>query len=168
MLQTKTLKKPSMEFVTLSFLLCLFLFACSYMLPDRRRRPNLPPGPPPLPIIGNIHQLGRNTHQSLAKLSKIYGPLMHLKLGTVDAIVVSSSEHAKQVLQKHDQLLSSRFQHAVTDIDGHNKMSIVWLPSGPHWRDLRRLLKDQMFSVQRLDASQGIRRDKVTLECLQP
>ncbi|KAL8492031.1 hypothetical protein ACS0TY_023587 [Phlomoides rotata] len=60
----------------------------------------------------------------------------------LDSIVVSSSEHAKQVLQKHDHLLSNRFQHADTDIDSHNNMSILWLPSGPHWRDLRRLLKD--------------------------
>jgi (E)-8-carboxylinalool synthase len=58
----------------------------------------LPPGPKPLPIIGNILELGKNPHTTLTKLSNIYGPIMTLKLGTITTIVISSPQLAKQVL----------------------------------------------------------------------
>ncbi|KAK4434392.1 cytochrome [Sesamum alatum] len=151
-----------MDFLHLFLLLCTLLGTCFYVLKSfLRPRPNLPPGPPPLPIIGNILQLGENPHQSLAKLSKNYGPIMHLKLGSLDTVVVSSPELAKQVLQKHDQVLSSRFQPAVSAASGHNTVSLVWLPTGDRWRVLRKICKDQLFSLQRLDSSQGLRREKL-------
>jgi len=67
-----------------------------------------PPGPRPLPIIGNILDLGNLPHQKLAKLYKIYGPTMCLKLGSTTTIVISSPHGAKEVVQKHDQIFSNK------------------------------------------------------------
>ncbi|KAL0464443.1 UNVERIFIED_CONTAM: cytochrome [Sesamum latifolium] len=126
--------------------------------PGRRK---LPPGPNPLPIIGNILELGQKPHQSLAKLSKVYGPLMRLKLGTMTTVVVSSPEIARIVLQKSDQVLSSRTHpDAIRALD-HHKLSVAWMPVDNQWRKLRKVCKEKMFSVQRLDANQGLRREKL-------
>ncbi|KAF5729923.1 geraniol 8-hydroxylase-like [Tripterygium wilfordii] len=68
----------------------------------------LPPGPVALPIVGNLLQLGDKPHKSLAKLAKIHGPIMSLKLGKVTAVIFSSATMAKEVLQKHDIAFANR------------------------------------------------------------
>ncbi|KAM3282935.1 hypothetical protein P3S67_026580 [Capsicum chacoense] len=46
-------------------------------------------------------------HCVLRDLAKKYEPLMHLQLGEVSAVVVTSSEIAKQVLKTHDLAFAS-------------------------------------------------------------
>lgn len=146
-------------FLLICILMCTWILTSSTI---RRRRRRLPPGPAPFPIIGNILHLGRSPHLSLAKLSETYGPIMHLKLGTIDAIIVSSPQLAKMVLQKHDHVLSGRCPTAATDAYNHDKASILWLPStSRRWKLLRKICKEHMFSLQRLDASWHLRREKL-------
>ncbi|KAK9056235.1 hypothetical protein SSX86_027325 [Deinandra increscens subsp. villosa] len=151
-----------MDHLTL-FLLFSSLLTIGYaiLIFSGRRNSRLPPGPFPLPIIGNLLHLGANPHRSIAMLSKRYGPLMSLKLGSRTTIVVSSPGVAKEVFQKHDQSFSSHsVPEAARTADDH-KFSILWLPAENQWRMLRRISKEHMFSVQRLDASEYIRQNKV-------
>ncbi|CAM8984438.1 unnamed protein product [Rhodiola kirilowii] len=122
---------------------------------------NLPPGPPRLPIIGNLHQLGQTPHRSLHHLAAKYGPIMHLKLGTIPTIVISSPHYAKQVLQTHDHVLSSRYLPDTVCVLNHENMSIVLLPVCPKWRNLHKAISTEFFSQTRLDKSQGIRFKKI-------
>lgn len=144
----------------ISFLpLIFFLAAIIYVLKLRPTR--LPPGPNPLPIIGNLHQLGTEPHQSLASFSKIYGSFISLKLGAITTIVVSSPEIAKDILHKHDQDFSSRSViDSVRALDHHN-FSVIWQPASDYWRNIRKICAVQIFSTQRLDALQTVRQKKV-------
>ncbi|KAK4383517.1 cytochrome [Sesamum angolense] len=69
---------------------------------------NLPPGPKPWPIIGNLNLVGSIPHQSLHFLSQKYGELMQLKFGTLPVVVASSPEMPKQFLRVHDTTFASR------------------------------------------------------------
>ncbi|EYU22015.1 hypothetical protein MIMGU_mgv1a019827mg, partial [Erythranthe guttata] len=111
---------------------------------------NLPPGPKPFPIVGNIFQIGQNPHKSLAKLSKTYGPLMSLKLGSIYTIVVSSPEIAKEILQKHDQNFSGRTIPAAMQAHDHHKISMA---------------KEHLFTNPCLEAGQTLRREKLDQLC---
>nr|POE50327.1 geraniol 8-hydroxylase [Quercus suber] len=121
----------------------------------------LPPGPHPFPIIGNILELGNKPHQDVAKLSKTYGPLMTLKLGSITTIVISSPYIAKEALQKNDQAFSSRTIPDTCRVFDHHKVSIVWLPALARWRNFRKVSATQIFAPQQLDATQALRQQKV-------
>ncbi|KAI7753652.1 hypothetical protein M8C21_015794 [Ambrosia artemisiifolia] len=151
-----------MDFLMFSFLLfSLFLTFALAITISNRRNSRLPPGPFPIPIIGNLLHLSDKPHQSLATLSRRYGPLMSLKLGTRTTIVVSSPAIAKEFFQTHDHSFSSRSVPDTGKVMDHEKYSIVFLPAGDHWRRLRRISKEYIFSVQRLDASELLRQQKV-------
>ncbi|KAK1323796.1 Geraniol 8-hydroxylase [Acorus calamus] len=130
--------------------------------PHRKSQlPNLPPGPAPLPIIGSLHKLGDRPHISLAELSKRHGPLMSLRLGHVTTIVASSLAVAREILQKNDQHLASRFVPDAVHVFDYDKKSMVWSPLNHFWHNIKRISATQLFTNQRLDANQGLRRAKV-------
>ncbi|XP_059432212.1 cytochrome P450 76T24-like [Corylus avellana] len=150
----------------LAFVLALsFLWAIIHITSGLARRnsgsPKLPPGPKPFPIIGNIFQLGNQPHQAAAKLSKTYGPLMTLKLGSRTTIVISSPDLAKEALQKHDQVFSSRTIQDTARAFNHHKYSMAWLPASAQWRSLRKVSAQQIFFPQQLDSTEAIRCKKV-------
>ncbi|CAK9165499.1 unnamed protein product [Ilex paraguariensis] len=153
---------------SIAFLLVLsFVLTCIHILTIynscRRNsgKARLPPGPYPFPIIGNIFELGHKPHQSLANHAKIHGPLMSLKLGSITTMVVSSPQMAKQVLQQHDQAFSCRTVTDALHALDHHKVSMPLLPANSAWRNLRKISKEQFFSMQRLHAGQGLRRKKL-------
>ena len=70
---------------------------------------NLPPGPWPLPVIGNMHcLLGALPHHGMRRLAQRYDPIMLLRLSHVRTMVVSSPEAARDVLKTHDAILADR------------------------------------------------------------
>ncbi|KAL7155034.1 hypothetical protein ABFS83_03G046700 [Erythranthe nasuta] len=150
-----------MDFVTLLLLLFPLMWAFFHVSVTKFRHTKLPPGPFPLPIIGNLLLLGQNPHRSIAKLSKTYGPLMYLKLGTVQTIVASSPEMAKEILLKHDQICSDRTVPHTAHAANHHKSSLAWLPVGNKWRKFRKICKEHMFTVHKLQSSEGLRKEKL-------
>ncbi|GAB4834294.1 hypothetical protein Ancab_039969 [Ancistrocladus abbreviatus] len=154
-----------MEF--LSFLLYLLLVGISiqFLHSVKKRSPlcpkKLPPGPFPLPIIGNILELGRKPHKSLTQLAKAYGPVITLELGCVTTIVISSVSMAKEVLKKNDVAFSNRAVTEAVSVLNHSEQSVVFLPPTEKWRILRRICTSHVFANSRLEAGRDLRREKV-------
>ncbi|KAF3954453.1 hypothetical protein CMV_020201 [Castanea mollissima] len=150
-----------MDYSLVLLLILPFVWAFIRVVSPNLSSQTLPPGPHPFPIIGNILELGKLPHQAIAKLSKTYGPLMTLKLGSITTIVISSPNMAKEVLQKNDQAFSSRTVPNMAHVFDHHKVSIAWIPANSQWRNLRKACATQIFVPQRLDATEALRLAKV-------
>ncbi|CAK8565719.1 unnamed protein product [Lathyrus sativus] len=151
-----------------SFLsLITFVFIAHRILETKKSNTstlNLPPGPLKLPIIGNIHNLLGSLlpHRKLRELSTKYGPLMHLKLGEVSTIVVSSPEYAKQVLKTHDLVFASRPEILAAKIMSYNSLGMSFAPYGEYWRQLRKICTLELLSPKRVQSFQPVRGEELT------
>uniref|UniRef100_A0ACD5TRG0 Uncharacterized protein n=1 Tax=Avena sativa TaxID=4498 RepID=A0ACD5TRG0_AVESA len=143
-----------------------FALVVYYQLMTRRHRGKQgrsPPGPRPLPLVGNMLDLrGNNLHHTLARLAGTHGPVMMLKLGLTTAVVVSSRDAAKEAYTKHDRHLDARAVPDAATAVGYAKRSMVWLPSSdPLWKTLRGTLASGIFSPRGLAAARGVHERKV-------
>ncbi|XP_051813857.1 cytochrome P450 2F2-like [Acanthochromis polyacanthus] len=102
-----------------------------------RRRWSLPPGPPGLPLIGNLLQLDKRApFTSLLKLSETYGPVMTVYLGPQRAVFLVGYETVKEALVDRAEDFTGRgpvpFLIRVTRGYG------LAVSNGERWRQLRR------------------------------
>jgi len=116
-----------------------------------RKRFRLPPGPSGWPLIGGLPLLGNMPHHSLYQLSKQYGPIMYMKLGTTDTVVVSSPKMAEACLKTNDLNFSSRSGNSAAKYIGYDSNGLVWGPYGPHWRMLRKVCNIHLFAGKALE-----------------
>nr|QTW92175.1 flavonoid 3' hydroxylase [Cistus creticus subsp. creticus] len=150
---------PLLLLLLYSLVSAAFLYTVFTIL--KRRRGRLPPGPKPWPIVGNLPHMGTMPHQNLAALSKVYGPLMHLRLGFVDVVVAASASVATQFLKVHDANFSSRPPNSGAKHVAYNYQDLVFAPYGPRWRMLRKISSVHLFSGKALDDYKHVRQEEV-------
>ncbi|XP_044146831.1 cytochrome P450 2K6-like [Bufo gargarizans] len=122
--------------LVLSIILCLFLAVFFY---GRKRNAhyNLPPGPRPLPIIGNLHILDlKKPYLTLHQLSRKYGPIYTIKLGEEKVVVLCGYDAVKDALVNHADEFSGRPKVPLFDeiIKGHG----VIFADNENWKVMRR------------------------------
>ncbi|KAK3149274.1 hypothetical protein QOZ80_3AG0215200 [Eleusine coracana subsp. coracana] len=135
----------------------LFLFALHRLVgskiingKNKSTKPPLPPSPPAVPVLGHLHLLKKPVHATLARLAKQYGPVISLRLGTRDAVVVSSAEVARQCFTENDLAFASRPRFPSMQLVTFNCTSLTTCAYGPHWRNLRRVATVQLLSTHRV------------------
>ncbi|XP_031261101.1 cytochrome P450 71D11-like [Pistacia vera] len=164
---TKFLVVMELQFQSFTLILTflLFLFTSFKILKrPEAQTPNSkkPPGPLKLPLIGNLHQLGGSLpHHRLRDLARKYGPFMHLQLGEVSMVVVSSPEYAREVMKTHDINFASRPQTVATNIMSYDSTDIICSPYGDYWRQLRKICTLELFSARRVQSFRSIREEEV-------
>nr|CAH66123.1 OSIGBa0109M01.1 [Oryza sativa] len=128
--------------VTLPILLALLTRKSS----SKKRRP---PGPWNLPLVGGLLHLLRSQPQvALRDLAGKYGPVMFLRTGQVDTVVVSSPAAAQEVLRDKDVIFASRPSLLVSEIFCYGNLDIGFAPYGAYWRMLRKLCTVELLSTK--------------------
>ncbi|KAF2074005.1 hypothetical protein CYY_004681 [Polysphondylium violaceum] len=144
----------TIAFIVLIFLLTRFLKSQQ----QSREYVNLPPGPTPLPLLGNLLSLVKDSHISISKLAKKYGGAMTLYLGNVRTIVISDPNLIKQVFVNQSQDSTNRFILETAKIIGNGKN--ILFSNGDYWKQYRLVLSRSFMRLK----THSIMTDKINKE----
>ena len=97
-------------------LVCLVLFLIVWFYRTVTGMPSsFPPGPRPLPIIGNTAFMRRQFGEEMTKLSRRYGPIVGLKLGSFPAVVLNGKDLIKEGLYHSSLQYKPRFMYVMNE-----------------------------------------------------
>ncbi|KAL6227068.1 hypothetical protein ACLB2K_001027 [Fragaria x ananassa] len=132
------------------------IFLLGVLLRSRKCLP-YPPGPKGLPIIGNMTMMDQLTHRGLAKLAKEYGGILHLRMGFLHMVAVSSADVAREVLQVQDNIFSNRPATIAISYLTYDRADMAFAHYGPFWRQMRKLCVMKLFSRKRAESWESVR-----------
>ncbi|TYI85140.1 hypothetical protein E1A91_D05G418600v1 [Gossypium mustelinum] len=142
----------------------LVIFCCAWWwwsMKFNKINPPLPPGPLGLPIIGNLPFIKPELHRYFSDLSRIYGPVFKLRMGSVLAIVINSPSLAKEVLKVQDAIFANHDVPAAAVVGTFGGINILWRPNDSRCNQLRKLVICEIMSKQSLDACYVLRQREV-------
>ncbi|PAN33487.1 hypothetical protein PAHAL_6G024800 [Panicum hallii] len=136
----------------ISILLCLWIFIVVYWRRMNSMRLRLPPGPPTWPIFGNLLQLSPLPHKDFARFCTKYGPLVYLRLGTIDAITTDDPEVIREILIQQDEVFASRPRTLAAVHLAYGCGDVALAPLGPNWKRMRRVCMEHLLTTRRLES----------------
>ncbi|KAH9476426.1 Cytochrome P450 monooxygenase [Psilocybe cubensis] len=112
-----------------------------------KREANLPPGPPTIPVLGNIHLLPRKfMFVKFSEWAKEYGGIFSLKIANSTMIVLSDMRAVKEILDDHSIETSSRpFFYALEAVT-NGKFFLLASSDNESWKVGRKLTQLFMTS----------------------
>ncbi|XP_068136109.1 cytochrome P450 2B11-like isoform X2 [Hyperolius riggenbachi] len=117
-----------------SVLVILFLIK---VYNNQKQPKNLPPGPRPLPIIGNLHQLDPvQPYKTLTEMSKIYGPVYSVHFWLGKAVVLCGYDTIKDAFLNHAEEFSNR--PVIPLMTKITKDHGLTFSNGESWKAMRR------------------------------
>ncbi|KAG7242878.1 hypothetical protein INR49_018133, partial [Caranx melampygus] len=121
-----------------------------------------PPGPKPLPLLGNLFQVDlKRLDSSLFDLSKKYGPVFTVHFGLKKVVVLAGYRTVKQALVNHAEEFGDR---EVTPIFyDFNKGHGILFSNGDSWKEMRRFA---LATLRDFGMGKKISEGKIIEECL--
>ncbi|KAI3619277.1 cytochrome [Moniliophthora roreri] len=148
----------------LSVLVFLFfiVWLLQKILKTGRREPYLPPGPPTVPILGNLHVFPtKNSHIRFTEWAQQYGDIYSLKISSGTVIVISGMEAASELMDKRSATTADRPKsHMAKKVT--NDLNMAACRYSDTWRVLRKAAHtvhtpaaaENHLPIQRAEATQ--------------
>ncbi|KAK2376441.1 cytochrome P450 CYP736A12 [Trifolium repens] len=151
----------STSITILVFLLFTFIYLLFKLFLNPKHKTK-PPGPPTLPIIGNLHVLGKLPYRKLQSvLSEKYGPIMFLQLGQIPTIIISSSKAAESFLKTQDIVFASRRKIQASLLISYGSKGFAFSEYDPYWRSMKKLCTLKLLSASKVEMFGPIRQEEL-------
>ncbi|PWA81206.1 cytochrome P450 [Artemisia annua] len=115
-------------------------------------KPPLPPGPKPLPYIGNLITMLQNkptfrwVHLMMDEMNT---KILCIRLANIHVIVVSDPKIACEFLKDQDGIFSSRPDCMSGYLTSGGYLNTSLAPMGDYWKRMRKILATEILSVAR-------------------
>ncbi|CAJ0965916.1 unnamed protein product [Ranitomeya imitator] len=155
-----TEKTFAMELISLLISLAVILFLAN-VFKNHRKYANFPPGPKSLPLIGNMHIINtRKPQKSFMEISKTYGSVFSVQLGTERFVILCGYDAVKDALINHAEEFAGR---PVTAMGSRTSQGYgILFANGENWKVMRRFtlstLRDYGMGKKSIE-------DKIIEEC---
>ncbi|KAL5323736.1 hypothetical protein ACEPPN_008277 [Leptodophora sp. 'Broadleaf-Isolate-01'] len=101
----------------------------------------LPPGPPTIPLLGNLHQMPlKNAHLKFTEWAQKYGGIYSLKLGPGTMVVLTDRRLIKNLIDKKSNIYSNRPPSYVGNSLITGGDHVLVMDYGNTWRAYRRVI----------------------------
>ncbi|KAK9697383.1 hypothetical protein RND81_08G034500 [Saponaria officinalis] len=93
---------------------------------------------------------------------------MHLTLGEVPTVILSSANAAKEAMRTHDSVLCSRPRLMLGEVIFYGCSDIALAPYGEYWRHVRKIATLELFTSARVHSFRTVRVEEVMelVKCL--
>ncbi|KAK8717811.1 hypothetical protein V6N13_045065 [Hibiscus sabdariffa] len=154
---------PFTTMLSFPTLLVFITFACFCYLfksqwPDKlqkAKRPSLPPGPKPWPIVGNLPEFIKYKNETSVShwihsfMKEMNTEIACIRLGNVHVISVACPEISREFLKKHDAVFASRPLTMATDVLSKGYMTTAFSPFGDQLKKMKRVMVSELLSKAR-------------------
>uniref|UniRef100_A0A8C0MII1 Cytochrome P450 family 2 subfamily W member 1 n=1 Tax=Canis lupus familiaris TaxID=9615 RepID=A0A8C0MII1_CANLF len=141
-------------------LLLIFLLNIKIFM-TKASKQHFPPGPRPLPIIGNLHILNlKRPYQTMLELSQKYGSIYSIQMGPKKVVVLSGYETVKDALVNYGDQFGERSQVPIFERLFEGK-GIVF-SHGETWKTMRRF---SLATLRNFGMGKRIIEDTIIEEC---
>ncbi|XP_065649369.1 LOW QUALITY PROTEIN: steroid 17-alpha-hydroxylase/17,20 lyase isoform X2 [Hydra vulgaris] len=93
-----------------------------------------PPGPIPIPVLGNLHLLGAESHKTLALYSKKYGNVFSISFGMHRLVIISDITATREALVQKATIFAGRSKSYVAQFVTRGYKDIAFMDYGPLWK----------------------------------
>uniref|UniRef100_A0A8C6L8M4 Cytochrome P450 2K1-like n=1 Tax=Nothobranchius furzeri TaxID=105023 RepID=A0A8C6L8M4_NOTFU len=148
----------SLLVVLVVLLLTYLLISPSFSVTQTRKEP---PGPTPLPILGNLLQIDlKRPYHTLLELSKKYGSVFTVYFGPNKVVVLAGYRTVKEALVGHDEEFGDRDSPPILR-DFNKGHGVLW-SNGDSWREMRRFA---LTNLRDFGMGKKACEDKIVEEC---
>ncbi|KAI0748777.1 cytochrome P450, partial [Daedaleopsis nitida] len=107
-------------------------------------KPSRPPGPKPLPLLGNLLSLsGKKPWEAFTELGKEYGDVVYLRILGRPIVILNSVDAVNDLLERRGEIYSHRPVFPISNIAGHYQWNFSFMPYNKRSRMFRRAFSEK-------------------------